>query len=145
VNTPSVKKFVEEACEAMDLTVEELASRLEYKSLRRAMYGEIPLPNSKRQHVHDLIRLHELESAHTISVAREENEEPAPQQLDHAAADLSNEELIEHITEHAGKLHTQRPYMIPAVAQAIAALAAELATRPVRSPQPGKVNYRKKK
>lgn len=39
------------------LSLAELAERLDYKSLKRAMAGEIPLPESKRRHIQDLIQL----------------------------------------------------------------------------------------
>lgn len=39
------------------MTIEELATRLDYKSLRRAMSGEIPLPDAKRRHIQDLVLL----------------------------------------------------------------------------------------
>lgn len=42
------------------MTEEELAERLGYKSLKRARYEEIPLPDSKRRHIADIIRLHQL-------------------------------------------------------------------------------------
>lgn len=38
-------------------TVEQMADRLDYKSLKRAMAGEIPLPESKRRHIQDLVAL----------------------------------------------------------------------------------------
>ena len=39
------------------MTVQEMASRLDYKSLKRAISGEIPLPDSKRRHIQDLVQL----------------------------------------------------------------------------------------
>jgi phage repressor protein C with HTH and peptisase S24 domain len=48
---------VEAALRETGMTVEEMAERLDYKSLKRAMYGEIPLPESKRRHITDLVEL----------------------------------------------------------------------------------------
>lgn len=63
--------MVTEACRVTGLTIEQLADRLGYKSLPRAVWGEIPLPDSKRRHIRDIIRLHELEKA-TKNVVRED-------------------------------------------------------------------------
>lgn len=40
------------------MSVDELAARLDYKSLKRAMQGEIALPESKRRHIQDLVLLY---------------------------------------------------------------------------------------
>lgn len=56
------REIIEAALKATGLTVDELAARLDYKSLKRAMWGEIPLPDSKRKHIADIVRLHELEA-----------------------------------------------------------------------------------
>lgn len=71
------KKLIESAMKATGLDVEALAERLGYKSLKRAMWGEIPLPESKRRHIEDIVRLHELQtqgSFATKTVVRERGE-----------------------------------------------------------------------
>lgn len=54
------KSFVQSALKATGMTVDQLAERLDYKSLKRAMSGEIPLPESKRRHIHDLVTIAEM-------------------------------------------------------------------------------------
>lgn len=41
--------------------MEQLAAKLGYKSLKRAYWGEMPLPDSKIRHIEDLRRLHKME------------------------------------------------------------------------------------
>jgi SOS-response transcriptional repressor LexA len=53
----TAKEFILDALEKTGFSVEEMADRLDYKSLKRAMSGEIPLPEAKRKHIQDLVRL----------------------------------------------------------------------------------------
>lgn len=55
------KEFIDQALRETGLSLEELAERLDYKSLKRARTGEIPLPDSKRRHITDLVKLARLE------------------------------------------------------------------------------------
>jgi len=63
VNEESVKDLVERAVNASGQTVEELADRMGYATLPRVAKGEFPLPESKRLHLLDIIRISELEKA----------------------------------------------------------------------------------
>ena len=54
---PDAKSFILQALRDTGMSLEELAERLDYKSLKRAMYGEITLPESKRRHIQDLVLL----------------------------------------------------------------------------------------
>lgn len=54
------KAFVQRALHATGMTLDQLSERLDYKSLKRAMSGEIPLPDSKRKHIQDLITIAEM-------------------------------------------------------------------------------------
>lgn len=55
------KQFIDRALAVTGLTVDQLADRIEYKSLRKARSGEFQLPESKRRHIEDVVRLAELE------------------------------------------------------------------------------------
>ncbi len=52
------KEFIQDALRETGLTLPELAEKLAYPSLKRVTYGEIPLPESKRRHILDIVALH---------------------------------------------------------------------------------------
>lgn len=52
------KEFIHDALRETGLTLPELAGKLAYPSLKRVTYGEIPLPESKRRHILDIVALH---------------------------------------------------------------------------------------
>jgi SOS-response transcriptional repressor LexA len=52
------KEFIQDALRETGLNLSELAEKLAYPSLKRASYGEIPLPESKRRHILDIVALH---------------------------------------------------------------------------------------
>lgn len=54
------KAVVQHALKVTGMSLDQLASALDYKSLKRAMSGEIPLPDSKRKHIQDLVTIAEL-------------------------------------------------------------------------------------
>lgn len=64
---PSAKELIRRATEATGLSVKELAERMGYPTLPRTGTGEFPLPDSKRRHLNEIIRLSELEKATNTS------------------------------------------------------------------------------
>lgn len=67
-----VRHFIDAAISTTGLSLDQLAERLDYKSLRRIRAGEFPLPDAKRRHIQDLMQLAELEREKASCVVREE-------------------------------------------------------------------------
>lgn len=67
-----VRHFIDAAVSTTGLSLDQLAERLDYKSLRRIRAGEFPLPDAKRRHIEDLMQLAELERERASGVGREE-------------------------------------------------------------------------
>ncbi|NBR90335.1 MAG: hypothetical protein EBS68_10535 [Rhodobacteraceae bacterium] len=58
-STHEIREFIDHALQKTGLTLEQLSERLDYKSLARVRAGEFTLPEAKRRHISDLVKLHE--------------------------------------------------------------------------------------
>lgn len=90
----SVRHFIDDALKRTGLTMEQLSERMDYRSLVRVRNGEFPLPEAKRKHIEDLIRLAELEQEHTQVSRVAETPEVVP-----AFAAMDDDTLAEAISE----------------------------------------------
>lgn len=54
-----VRAFIDSALRKTGMSLDELAERLDYKSLPRVRAGEFSLPEAKRRHIADLVKLSE--------------------------------------------------------------------------------------
>ncbi len=63
--TFSVKKteqraYIDRVCKELGLSLDQLAEKMNYKSLKRAHWGEMAMSNARIQNMEDLLRMHRL-------------------------------------------------------------------------------------
>jgi hypothetical protein len=74
----SARELVENAMAETGWSLDEIAERIDYKSIKRAMSGEIPLPESRRIHLNDLILLRKAYGPRIVDRAESSLQELEP-------------------------------------------------------------------
>jgi phage repressor protein C with HTH and peptisase S24 domain len=97
------REFIRRACLASAMTLDQMANRLDYKSLKRALQGEIPLPESKRRHIQDLVLL----AHHYHPKAGEEDAPTSVHESDETSYGSDPRSILKRAREAKGWTHDE--------------------------------------
>ena len=119
------RRYIDTAIKKLGCSMEELAERLDYKSLRRIRNGEFPLPPAKRNHIEDLLRLHELENEKQRPATARAAEEPISAALPADIAAMDDEALTETLADMLNSYLSISAVFAPSARGQIAAVFRE--------------------